>query len=94
MTQNITATSVKLQWSPPEQALQHGVIKSYGICFQEASLGTDCRSINSIRGEQLSYSITQGLRPHTKYMFVVMAATKIVGWSPKAVIYSSTLSAG
>ena len=92
--QDITATSLRLMWSPPEQNHANGIIRLYGVCYQEASLGTECTEVISIPGGQLSYEITQGLRPYTEHVFVVMAATKIKGWSPKAVLNITTLLAG
>ena len=55
---------------------------------------TECTDIRSIPGGQLSYKITEGLRPYCKYEFVVMAATMVQGWSPKAVHYETTREAG
>ena len=92
--QDITDTSMKLIWSPPQQKHRNGIIILYGVCYQEASLGTECTDVTSIPGSQLSYEITEGLRPHCEYMFVVMAATKVAGWSPKAVLRETTLQAG
>ena len=94
MAQNITTTSLTLVWLPPEYNHANGIIMYYGICYQEVSLGTDCTSIVSIPQEQMSFDITTGLRPYTQYVLVVMAATKIVGWGPKAMINETTLTAG
>ena len=94
MAQDVTATSLKLVWSPPEENHRNGVIRIYGLCFQEASLETSCKKIVSIPGEQTSYDITEGLWPNTEYMFIVFAATASPGWGPRAVLYVTTLPAG
>lgn len=92
--QEITTTSVTLAWLAPQPHHRNGIIVVYGICYQEATLPTECTDIRSIPGGQLSYKITAGLRPYCKYEFVVMAATMVEGWSPKAVHYETTLEAG
>lgn len=94
MTQDVTATSLKLIWSPPEKHHRNGVITLYGLCFQEASLKTSCRPRLSIPGEHTSYDITEQLRPNTEYMFLIFAATASPGWGPSAMIYETTLPAG
>ena len=93
MAQDVTSKSLRLLWSPPEESHRNGIIKVYGLCYQEASLATSCSTTLQIPGDQLSYDITEGLRPNTEYMFIVSAATAI-GWGPKAVLYKTTLSAG
>ncbi len=93
MAQDVTATSLKLVWSPPEESLRNGIITAYGLCYQENGLGTSCDTIVQIPAEQLSYSITEGLRPNRQYMFIVFAATS-KGWGPRAVLYETTLPAG
>ncbi|XP_028400896.1 protein sidekick-2-like [Dendronephthya gigantea] len=91
--QTITGTSIELSWSIPHRSLANGIIIFYGICYQEASLETDCANIILLPGTRPRHKINEGLRPYTEYMLVVMAATKIPGWSPKAVLYSTTLPA-
>lgn len=93
MAQDLTATSVKLLWSPPEESHRNGIITVYGLCYQEASLETSCTTDVQVPGEKLSYDITKGLRPNTEYMFTVAAAT-VTGLGPRAVLYESTLSSG
>ncbi|CAB3996428.1 receptor-type tyrosine- phosphatase S-like [Paramuricea clavata] len=93
MAQDLTATSVKLLWSPPEESHRNGVITVYSLCYQEASLETSCTTDVQVPGEKLSYDITKGLRPNTEYMFTVAAAT-VTGLGPRAVLYESTLSSG
>ena len=93
MAQDITATSLNLVWSPPEERHRNGIITEYGVCYQEASLGTSCENTVRVPMEQLSYRITTGLRPNTEFMFIVKAATSR-GWGPNAVIYETTLPAG
>lgn len=94
MAQDVTATGLKLVWSAPEESHRNGVIRTYGLCFQEASLETSCLTTIRIPGEQTSYDITEGLRPNTEYMFIVFAATASRGWGPRAVLYKTTLPAG
>ncbi|XP_028400962.1 protein sidekick-1-like [Dendronephthya gigantea] len=89
----ITATSIKLSWSNPHTSHLNGIIMFYGICYQEASLETDCQNVLTLSGTSLQYEITDGLRPYTEYIVVAMAATKVPGWSPKAVLYGTTLPA-
>lgn len=93
MVQDVTTTSMKLLWSPPEKSHRNGIITEYGLCYQEASLEATCLIDVQIPGEQLSYDITEGLRPNTEYMLLVSARTA-VGFGPKAVLYESTLPSG
>jgi hypothetical protein len=94
MAEDITTNSLSLVWVATRHTLTNGPIRHYGICYQEASLGTNCTRIESIPGQQTSYEITKGLRPHTKYVLTVETATAAVGWGPKAVIYDTTLTTG
>ena len=93
MAQDVTATSLNLVWSPPKENHRNGIITEYGVCYEEASLGTNCVETVRVPMGQLSYRITTGLRPNTKFMLTVKAATG-QGWGPKAVVYETTLPAG
>ncbi len=78
-------------WSAPQGRTKNGFIVGYGVCYQEASLGRNCTNVISIPQQS---SVITGLRPYTEHIFVVMAATKIEGWGPEAVIYENTTTAG
>lgn len=92
MAQDITATSLKLLWSPPEERHHNGIIIKYAVCYQDSILRTNCRNITEISEGKRKYDITN-LRPNTKYIFQVKAATK-AGWGIPGAIYKTTLPAG
>ena len=91
MVKDVTATSLKLAWSPPEEHRRNGIITKYGVCYIETNSGQICSIVNYITDGKSSSKIIKGLKPHTEYLLAVMAST-ILGWGPKAVISRKTLS--
>ena len=92
MAQDVTAVSVKIVWSPPEEPYQNGIITNYTICYQEALLRTNCDRKINVSADQRSYHITD-LSPNTEYVLQVKAAT-VVGTGPPGAVYVMTLSSG
>ena len=92
MAQDVTTTTLKLLWTPPEERHRCGIITKYSVCYQNSALRTNCRNITEINKDQLSYVISD-LLPNTEYLLQVKAATK-VGWGIPGAIYERTLSSG
>ncbi|XP_046851042.1 uncharacterized protein LOC124444464 [Xenia sp. Carnegie-2017] len=91
IVKNVTARSLKLAWSPPEEHRRNGIITKYGVCYIETNSGQICSIVNYITDGKSSSKIIKGLKPYTEYLLAVMASTNL-GWGPKAVISQKTLS--
>ena len=77
--QVVNSTSISVEWKPPEQKEQHGVIVGYQIYIQETDNG------EKLLGEPLFYLVQNGsaltylvtdLQPDSKYQVQVAAMTR------------------
>ncbi|XP_028392900.1 uncharacterized protein LOC114517402 [Dendronephthya gigantea] len=72
----LTASSIKLQWSPPEPSAVPGIIRFYNLTYR--LLNTSDSEITSLTEDETSYTIV-GLRAYSYYLINISAFTVSIG---------------
>ena len=80
-----TSRSLHLQWKPPSPEEQNGIITRYTlqVVYQETG------EISENQTLPVSWSVVEGLHPHTIYMYRIAAHT-VAGQGPFTPDYSIT----
>ena len=81
---NVTLSTFRVAWSPPDRAKQNGIIISYFLCIRAFGVLHACNDTRIVGGSQ-SQQLFSELDADQEYLVEIKAATKI-GYGPSAFV--------